>query len=560
MKVSKKLHGLTGDLSILECPQVYWTDEPARILVVDDEEGIRDALKEFLKSLGYLVFSSSDPFQALEIINGQFIHIVILDLFLPCMDGIELQKRISRLSPDTMQIIMTGYESLDSAIKTLKAGAYDYLQKPVSLPYLENIVLNCLQQQRLEMENRRLINGLNQTCEQLKEREAALKAKVDEANYYMDNTLEKAGDIIFTMDTEGRFTYINSRIDAFGYNKKELIGAFFYSILSEIGHAEKTDIDGRIKTGKAGNWQVSIRETPFGYNRLMTLSISPLHDDRHILIGALGIVREIDDKKGRIARQGEKIQKDIEFQRKSAMESGKSYEEIREILRVEKENSMLQLASGIAHEVRNPLSIIHGSIQFLNSTIGTGNDAVLEHLDVMAENCGFLESIINELLHFAKPGPTIFHPADINACVEKVVSLTKGRCTRQNIEVGLDLDTQIPATAFDAQKMGQAFINIIMNAVQTMPNGGTLTITTQNDPLQKRINILFQDTGSGIEDRHLDRIFDPFFSTKSKGIGLGLSVTKHIVEAHNGRIWATSRTGKGAQFHIQLPLRYSETE
>ncbi len=210
-----------------------WSDGPARILIVDDEDGIREPLKEFLRSLGYQVFTSPDPFQALEIVKDQFIHLVILDLCLPGMDGIELQKRISGLSPDTKMIIITGYESLDSALKTLKAGAYDYLTKPIKFPTLENDVKHCLDKQKLEMENRHLLEELKQACGQLKEREEALEAKAAEVDYYLNNILEKANDIIFTIDINGHFTYVNPKIEALGYKRDSLISKSFFSLLSE---------------------------------------------------------------------------------------------------------------------------------------------------------------------------------------------------------------------------------------------------------------------------------------------------------------------------------------
>lgn len=216
---------------------------------------------------------------------------------------------------------------------------------------------------------------------------------------------------------------------------------------------------------------------------------------------------------------------------------------------------MLELAKGVAHEVRNPLSIILGSIQYLRSIKAHEGDGITEHLNMMAESCEVIASVINELVNFARPLSMVFRLTEINSCLEKTVSLLRGRCQNRNIDLNLDLDPELPFTACDEKHIGQVFINLIMNAVQAMPDGGKLSIRTKNEALHQRILITFEDTGIGIEPNDLKRVFDPFFSRKSKGIGLGLTVTKRIVEDHYGQIQVNSENGNGTQVHIHLPYR-----
>lgn len=656
-----------------------WSDSPARILIVDSEDGVREALRDFFRNLGYHSFASSDPFQALDIIRDQFIHLAILDLRLPGMDGIELQRRICDLSPDTAHIIITGYESIDSAIKTLRAGAYDYLIKPIRLPYLANVVRNCLEKRKLEIENRDLFDELHLTCEQLKEREEALRLKTEEANYYLHNILEKANDIIFTLNTEGLFTYINPKIGSLGYNREALLGNSFLSLLADEGEADV--VYDYINSGRVKDMELSIKDKA-GIIREMMVSLSPLHDASHALTGALVIAMDITDRKALIAKLNDVQASFVSQKRDFALERERSAEEMRllqeynqrilsdipigvalfdkenntlqanekflgifslhvdqvisrpagdylpqpvlheltsgkngskdlveirlqagldqemilglrilrlrnsedrrgeaghtlllvddisrskmmerELLRLERVNSMLQLATGVAHEVRNPLSIIIGSIKYLRSLFYSkpseeGEDReIIEHLDVMTESCGFMESIINELLNFARPASLIFKPIDINTCLEKTVSLLKSRCLRQKVETLFDLDRGIRSISCDEQHIGQVFINLIINAIQAMPDGGRLTIFTRNAPINRGIVVGFKDTGRGISKEALQRIFEPFFSTKSKGIGLGLAVTKRIIEDHYGVITVESSVGKGTEFKIFLPYR-----
>ena len=133
--------------------------------------------------------------------------------------------------------------------------------------------------------------------------------------------------------------------------------------------------------------------------------------------------------------------------------------------------------------------------------------------------------------------------------------MLKYRCKKRNIGLQLELDPDLPLIACDEQHIGQVFINLIINAVQSMPKGGKLAVYTKDDPLHQRILIIFQDSGIGIDPEDLDRIFEPFFSKKSKGIGLGLTVTKRIIEEHYGRIWVESEKGKGTKMCVQLPYR-----
>lgn len=651
----------------------HWEATPSRILVVDDEEGIRESINEFLRSVGFLSFTSAEPCQALEIIKNQFIHLVILDLHLSEADGTELQQRIAALSPDTAVIIITGYESLDSVRKTFKAGAYDYLTKPINLSTLENVVKNCLERQRLELENRRLLKQLKQTCEQLKEREGALVAKAAEADYYLNNILEKANDIIFTLDSDGRITYVNPKIEVLGYTRDTLIGASFFSLLFE--KADAVTLNRSMAIERPQEWEISLRDS-FGKERPMIISTSPVHDAYRGFTGVLGIALDLaapgrlrarfkglpvpEGNQGYppvaslqsmsrhhrgilngipygialIGRDGSthfanqpfldifcraydevvnrplsdylppsllsplepiiergmrgETSPPLEVAMKGDLHQGRALE-IRlipfygeaggepdtlliiedvtrtraiaqERTRRERMDAMLQLASGVAHEVRNPLSTISGSVQYLHSIMEQEDNPIQEHLGVISESCELIDSIINELMNFARPRSLAFGKSDINACVHRMVSLLLGRCQRRHIEVRLELDSRLPPIICDEEYIGQVFINLMVNAIQAMPHGGTLTICTRNEPLHQRALILFQDTGSGIKPDEIERVFEPFFSKKSKGIGLGLTVSRRIIEDHFGRIWIESDEGKGTRVYMQLPHRMKPKE
>jgi signal transduction histidine kinase len=226
--------------------------------------------------------------------------------------------------------------------------------------------------------------------------------------------------------------------------------------------------------------------------------------------------------------------------------------------------SIGELASGIAHEIRNPLAGMQGAIQILAEGFPK-EDPRREVTDEIQKQIYRLERLVKDLLNYAKPVPTNYLPTDINQLVDKVLSffmVQQGRSVDFRIEK--KLFSSLPRTMIDPNSMEQAFLNIVLNAQKAMPKGGTFTVATV--PLYKgkddgrevqEIQIIFKDTGMGISRENLHKIFNPFFSTRSEGTGLGLSITKNIVEQQGGRIEVESTVNVGTQFIITLPAMKS---
>jgi hypothetical protein len=231
------------------------------------------------------------------------------------------------------------------------------------------------------------------------------------------------------------------------------------------------------------------------------------------------------------------------------------------IQRADRMASIGELASGIAHEIRNPLAGMQGAIQILGDGFPAG-DKRREITDEMEKQIYRLERLVKDLLNYAKPVPTNYLPTDINQLVDKVLSFfitQRGRKVDMTIEK--KFSSPLPETMIDPSSMEQAFLNIILNAQNAMPRGGALRVSTsvsnqkehtQEDGHQE-VQIIFEDTGIGIREENLQKIFNPFFSTRSDGTGLGLSITKNIVEQHGGKIEVESQINVGTKFVIKLP-------
>ncbi len=230
------------------------------------------------------------------------------------------------------------------------------------------------------------------------------------------------------------------------------------------------------------------------------------------------------------------------------------------IQRADRMASIGELASGIAHEIRNPLAGIQGAIQILAEEFPE-EDPRKQISNEIQKQIYKLERLVKDLLNFAKPVTRNYLPTDINELAEKVVSFfmtQRGKSVDFKIEK--NFFPSLPKAMIDPSSMEQAFLNIILNAQKAMPKGGTFTVSTLALPQRKddgkevrEVQIVFEDTGVGISKENLSKIFNPFFSTRSDGTGLGLAITKNIVEEHGGKIDVKSQVNSGTRFIITLP-------
>jgi len=220
-------------------------------------------------------------------------------------------------------------------------------------------------------------------------------------------------------------------------------------------------------------------------------------------------------------------------------------------LKLEKLATMGELATMVAHDLRNPLTSIRNAGYYIKNTCpyrtNTECKTTLEMLNIIEQETIFANNIINDLLDFAAKRPLQKKRQNINEIIED--SLTKGTIPR-NIEVKRNFAKKATAT-LDEKQLERVFLNLIKNAVQAMPDGGKLAVTTKET--KDNVEIIFADTGVGISEENISKLFTPLFTTKAKGIGMGLAICKNIVEQHNGIIEVKSKAGQGTTFTIKLP-------
>ena len=208
-----------------------------------------------------------------------------------------------------------------------------------------------------------------------------------------------------------------------------------------------------------------------------------------------------------------------------------------------------QLAAGLAHEIRNPLGSLIGSDEILAESIGKDHPKY-EFIEILQKEHRRLRDKLNEFLNFAKPSPPQLLPNQLNDVVRSTVSLIAKQAADSNCPIILNLDEQLPMVPMDAAHMQQILLNLLLNGVQSMPEGGTLTVATKQE--NNSIEVSVRDEGTGIDKDTINRIFDPFYSTKSEGTGLGLSIVKQLTEAMNGTI-AVESDDRGTGFTLRIP-------
>ncbi len=346
--------------------------------------------------------------------------------------------------------------------------------------------------------------------------------EIEETKQYLENLLENANDVIYTLDTDQRFTYVNSKVQAWGYRKDDLLGRPYLSLLSRRhrGRRLKSTLD----IGAKQVYEVEIM-TRLGEVRTATVSVSPLQGSEGQILGVLGIARDMTETK--------KLEQQIRNSEKLA--------------------SVGKLAAGVAHEINNPLGGILNCLYNLRKG-GVSAARQEEYWASMEHGVRRVQKIVRQLLDFSQQHDPEFSQADINRIIEQVLVLTTHLFASNRIQLETVLGQGLPHIMVDSHMIEQVLMNLILNAVQAMKNGGVLTIRTTVAEGLCRVDVC--DTGSGIPASVLPRVFDPFFTTKGEGegTGLGLSVNLGIVERHGGEILVESEVGKGTVFTLCLPV------
>ena len=250
------------------------------------------------------------------------------------------------------------------------------------------------------------------------------------------------------------------------------------------------------------------------------------------------------------------LQKDVNGKNLGVIGVFRSVEEIKQLeeslLRAKNLESLGALSAGMAHELRNPLTSIKGYAQYIKLELGESS-SLNDDISIVIDEVDRLNNIIDRFLDFALPKKLNLELCNINEVLKLVVKLISKDLLPKNVDIVMDL-SNVPDMCFDFEQIEQVILNISINALQAMPNGGILTLHSVFLEASNIIEVILQDSGVGISDDDQEKIFEPFFTTKHKGTGLGLAICSRIVENHKGVIEVLSTTTVGTKFTIKLPV------
>jgi signal transduction histidine kinase len=269
-------------------------------------------------------------------------------------------------------------------------------------------------------------------------------------------------------------------------------------------------------------------------------------EERTAALGAEIIERKVAEEA--LKEYSERLEEMVEERTKELQDAQE------QLIRREKLAVLGQMAGGVGHELRNPLAAIKNAAYFLDMVLEKPDPAVKETLEILEKEVATSENVISSLLGFARTKSPVWRKVDLKDVVQETLSRI---AVPENVEVVSRLDGRLPIILADPDQLGQVFGNIILNTIQAMSGGGRLVVKSEV-PNSEWVAVSFTDTGVGIPKENLGRLFEPLFTTKAKGIGLGMAVTKTLVEGHGGRIEVESEVGKGSTFTVKLPIGRKE--
>ncbi|HEX8993387.1 MAG TPA: response regulator [Anaerolineales bacterium] len=516
--------------------------DPISILVVDDEPGIALLCKRMLTRAGYLVTPLTDPRAATEWLKENKADLLVVDIRMPEMDGFEVIAAARKLQPDLAVLVMTGFGTVETAIRALRQGVDGLLLKPFETS--------------------------SELLEAVKQALADSRQKRDAARV---NALRPLFEVTESLLSETRSeTLLELIVNAIlGHLRCTHAGYFQYSPEEQ----RFVLLRGEGTTPPDFIIQVDASGSP-----LMLNSAGPgdVTAQARLRKGGLGAAMFVPIVRqgfrgvfyaGRSPEENSFVEADLDMfqilarQAAASIENAHLYDEQRAYVRKieESQNALLQaekmaaagrLSASIAHEVNNPLQSVQNCLH-LAGREDLDPDKRKEYFELASSELERLSTTVQRMLDFYRPGAAQPKETQVGELLNYVISLTNKQLAERGIHVKTDLPATLPPVMAVDSQIQQVFINLILNAYDAMPNGGNLRITGR--ARLDGVEVLFQDNGRGVKREQQSSIFEPFFSTKEGGTGLGLTVSYNIMTAHGGALELIPDHGKGACFRVFLP-------
>ncbi len=517
--------------------------EQFKVLLVDDEPSIRLTISEFLKRAGYDVLVAADCEQAEAHLRSAYIDIAVLDINLPRRSGIEMLQQLGRSDPSVPVIMMTGEPNLSQLPEIVRAGAYDFIAKPVVKDAILASVKRAAEKKRLNDEKNQLERELSRHAGELErhvaERTAELAERsreLAEAHGFLHLVLDSStAYAILVLDGEGRITLFNRGAELlFGYEADAASGRHPCELLTGDDGRDREDLLGSLKEAdERGRHQTEARLRRFDHTEFAaSVMVTPISEADGRRLGHLCLIRDLTAEREAEAAL-EEMQVRLSHQERIA--------------------ALGRVAAQVAHEVRNPLTGLQLYALHLRHKLAERPGAgEIKLVDSIIDTIQHLSGTVEQIMSYARPLELSPREVSFNAVVNAVLPLLQPQMDANRVELDVRLDETDPRAQLDESSMRSTIMNLVLNAIQAMPTGGRLSVTTsrRDDGLALEI----ADTGVGMSAEQEANIFEPFYTTKSQGLGLGMSYARKVVEQHGGEIKVESRPGAGTRLRVRLPV------
>ncbi|RME01071.1 MAG: PAS domain S-box protein [Calditrichaeota bacterium] len=623
------------------------------VLLADDDEDMVEIGKTIIKGSGYQFLEARNGKECLNIMLERHPHLVLLDLMMPVMSGYEVLKELTnnvRYRPvsETPIIMLTAkMENQVNRQELFELGLSAFLVKPFGSKELINIIDNVFM------------------LDELKKRNRDLERRIRQTEYKYQDLIENASDLIFTLNAQGKFVFINRRLMALsGHIRDHWIGRDFRELIIPADQEEGWQNFLKTLAGRSRIFEMRIK-TRENKLRYLSTNLNPIFEKGKVA-GAVGIARDVTQQKKleqqitelknfnesiiqsigsglmtldlnnkitsfnlsaeeilgyqadevvgkhldeiflkeeleyllpavngseqslmnreielttkndqrihlgfsvtpRIDNRGRRVGTIIAFRDISQIKQMQA-----EVIRMDRLASLGVLASGIAHEIRNPLAGIKTVAQTLEEEIDAG-DSKREYLARIIRQVNRMDELLRAFFSYARPRPPVRKFYRLHEIVHEVIALLRQKMDDRDIKFTEEYAQDLPLIYVDFHQIQQVLFNLFLNAIDAMPDGGELRLkashvysTIQRVDRRKHhfpaparsmqyAEVRISDTGMGIKKEDLQKIFDPFFTTKSQGSGLGLSIVYRIIEEHRGDIQVESVQGQGTTFRLLLP-------
>ena len=492
------------------------TDDSIQVLVVDDEKNIRDGSERILTRRGFQVLQASTGAEALDILAEQIIPIVLLDLKMPGMDGMEVLEHIIQMDKSIIVIVVTGFATVETAIDAMKKGAYDFIPKPfepdqmrITAKRAADRVLLARETEKLEMERRRTLFDL------------------DTEKSRLHTIVKSLPNGVLVTNTDGIVVLMNP---AFCHYLGENISSEAGSVIEDyIPDADLCRLIREISSGKYIDYEdIPDQELKISEERYLLVRGQPVLGEKRECLGAVVNFVDISDMK--------------------VLEHLKS-----------------EFVAKVSHELRSPLSTIHEQLALVIKDM-VGEAAAHDHhvLSRAKDKTQGLISLIGDLLDLSRIEEGLIchepQPVHFEEIIKNIVDFleTKARGKNQSLTLALP-ENPLPTLSADPIAIESIFGNLITNAINYTQKGGKIQVVIDRAGINVRVKVI--DNGFGIADKYLEKIFERFYRVKDDktryitGTGLGLPIVKGLVDSLGGFIDVESIPGKGSTFTVLLPVK-----